>query len=536
MQTDAALKGRFFLGAPGTALRYDLSQDLSVMPEEVDRVALSIGIALVNSQRHDHPLSLLAETRGLRIKPDQTGSEQRGVEISMESLLKPGMMESFSDACRFHSIERSAEIGFLLNSGYGFLAELHDSMEKDTLRMFRLIAEYVSQSLPQSGEPLAEQDYSGPITLLLGKKTESGEEVGWVLNREEGQDTAANLRIAGSQGKGKSQALLGLLYSLTSSTENTGFILLDYKGDLSEGATGEAFRSSTGAKLIRPPESPIPLNPFDLPGNSNIELAAEVFSSTLASIIPQMGGCQQGIVDRALAQAYRDARLAGHPGPSLMEARDAVRAIYEGERRKDDTVVLALDRLAGKPIFTSRSEIDVVNVFRQRWVVDLSKLGELKTYVAFILMHFLRQIAESIPDSPFDRRTHTRTIRGVVAIDEAHHYLQTGRKSQPLAQLVRIGRSKGVPVFLSSQSLDDFKGDTAWRELVPNNILFAHGAPPDVDSLQSALRVDARTAKNLASSCLKLDQFVAYSHHSVDGSGKPAPVRITPFFERSSIR
>lgn len=536
MQAETVFKGRVVLGIPGTTIRYDFAQDLGVLPEDVDRIALCVGIALVKSQRHDNPLKLLAETRGIRIKPDLTGSGQRGVEISMDNLLKTGMMESLSDACRFHSIEGSEEIDSLLNHGYGFLVELHDSMEKDTLRMFRIMAEFACQALPQGVDTLVEQEYTGPIALLLGKKIASDEDIGWVLNREEGQDTAPNLRIAGSQGKGKSQALLGLLYSLAAASENTGFILLDYKGDLSDGTTGDAFRSSTGAKLVRPPESPVPVNPFDLPGNSNIELAAEVFSSTLASIIPQMGGCQQGIVDRALAQAYRDARLAGHPGPSLMEARDAVRAIYEGERRKDDTVVVALDRLAGKPIFASRSEIEVVNVFRQRWVVDLSKLGELKTYVAFILMHFLRQIAESIPDSPFDRRTNTRTIRGVVAIDEAHHYLRTGRKSQPLAQLVRMGRSKGVPVFLSSQSLDDFRGDTAWRELVPNNILFAHGAPPDVDSLQSALRVDARTAKNLASSCLKLDQFVAYSHHSVDGRGQPVPVRITPFFERSSIR
>ncbi len=534
MSFETLLKGKALLGSAGASIRYDISHDLGLSPEEVDRLALSIGIVLMNRQRRDHPIRRLAETRGIRIIAYSERVDSRGEEISVERLMNSEISGQITDLGMLKTIDFPTDIGILLNTGYGFLSELQESMEKDSVRMYRTLAEYVSQALPRGEESIADNECSGLISLVIGTNTQTREEVSWVLNREEGQDTAANLRISGTQGKGKSQALLGLLYSMTVSSRNVGFILLDYKGDLSDGETGDSFLSATGAKLIRPPESPVPVNPFDLPRGSNTELAAEMFSSALASIISQMGGCQQGIVDRALTQAYRDAEMAGLPGPSLKEARDAVRAIYDSERRKDDTVVVALDRLAGKPIFTSRSEIDVVNVFRQRWVVDLSKLGDLRTYVAFILMHFLKQVAESVPDSLFDRKTGTRTIRGVVAVDEAHHYLQTGRKSQPLAQLVRIGRSKGIPVFLSSQSLDDFKGDTAWRELVPNSLLFGHGAPPDVDAMQGALRVDARTAKNLASSCLKLDQFVAYSHHSTDGNGNPVPVRVTPFFERIS--
>lgn len=530
-----SLPERMRIGTRGSAIRYELAQALSIDPPDCDRMALCLGLALPDSSRNgdSHLLKQLVDVYAIRTKSDPTDDDSRGEEIELNGLIPPSMHGLFHPFLKVQSLLAEADMRRLINSGYRFLETLYDRMDRDAERVMRTLADHASIDSPANLPCDTALPQSGPITISLGREVSSGRDIRWTVNREEGLDTSASLRIAGSQGKGKSQALLGLLHSIIEEAPDTGFILLDYKGDLSDGDTGTQFRDAIErARLIRPPETPIPMNPFDLPRDANLELAAEMFSGTLAAIIPHMGPVQQGNVDKALTSAYRNARLIGQNGPSLVEARDAVRAYYEETGSKSDSVIHTLDRLADKPIFSARSETEVGEVFRQRWIVDLSKLGDLRDYVAFILIHFLRQTAESLPDAPFDRTAHVRTLRGVIAIDEAHHYLPKGRKSQPLAQLVRIGRSKGIPVFLSSQSLDDFKGDTAWRELVPNNLVFGHGAPPDVETLQGALKVDPRTAKIASNECVSLEQFIAFSHHSKDGKGSLSKLRVTPFFER----
>jgi hypothetical protein len=151
-------------------------------------------------------------------------------------------------------------------------------------------------------------------------------------------------------------------------------------------------------------------------------------------------------------------------------------------------------------------------------------------------MHFLRQVAQAIPDAPFDAASKTRSLRGIIAIDEAHNFLTQGKKTQPLRELVRIGRSKGVPVILSSQSLEDFRGDTEWNELIPNTLVFCHGVPPSPSTLQGAFRVEPKVAKKLASDCISLDQFVVFTHRHRGADNVPRELRVTPFFERVAAR
>ncbi len=531
----SVLPDRLKIGIQGSTMRYDLSQALMVTPADCDRIAFCLGLALPKSSKdgNSHLLRHLADIYSIKTKSDPSDDDSRGEEIELEKLIQQSMSGLFQQYLKVEGLTGEAELRRLVNSGYRFLKTLYDQMDSDTERMIRTLADHALIDTPQEEQQDTALPMTGKLTILLGQEVSSGRDIKWTVNKEEGLDTSASLRIAGSQGKGKSQALLGLLYSLIEKAPDTGFILLDYKGDLSEGETGGQFRNAIEqARLIRPPDIPIPINPFDLPRNANIELAAEMFSGTLAAIIPRMGPVQQGSVDKALTAAYQKSRMIGQNGPSLVEARDAVREYYEKNALKGDSVLHALDRLADKPIFSARSEMEVGEVFRERWIVDLSKLGDLRDYVAFILIHFLRQTAESLLDAPFDRNTHTRTLRGVIAIDEAIHYLSKGRKSQPLAQLVRIGRSKGIPVFLSSQSLDDFKGDTAWRELVPNNLIFGHGSPPDQETMQGALKVDPRAARAASNECVSLEQFIAFTHHSKDGKGNLSKLRVTPFFER----
>jgi hypothetical protein len=514
-------------------LRERLGADWSVPAAVCDRLALALGLALDRNRKppSGHPLGRLAEIWGLSLSPhDREDDDERGIEHNLADIdLDDKLIEAMVVGDAKEGADRRMRLA--LNHGYRWLKVLLDRKSNAD----RLLEELVRALCT---DPEMEQFVDGrlgPAKLMqveLGTDEKTRERVFWGVNQEDGQTPSANVRIAGQQGMGKSQALIGLLHDMVAEAPGIGFILLDYKGDLSSGPDFEPFRTLSGAKVIRPPNAPVPMNPFDLPASVDRRLAADRFVSTLGTFI-RMGPVQEGHVRHALTEAYDQSHQAGRLGPSLREARDAVRSEYRLNGGKDDSVTAALDRLVESPIFSHRTDdFRLEDVFSQRWIVDLAGLGELKPWVAFILIHCLREVADAIGDAPFDSAKKTRALRGIVAIDEAHHYLPRGTKTQPLKELVRVGRSKGIPIFLSSQSLNDFQADTEWKELIATTLLFGHGAPPDVKLLQGALKTDARMAKEVANQSTSLAQFVAFTHHHKDPNGTPRRVRITPFFER----
>ena len=116
-------------------------------------------------------------------------------------------------------------------------------------------------------------------------------------------------------------------------------------------------------------------------------------------------------------------------------------------------------------------------------------------------------------------------------MDEAHYYLERSR-CQPLLSLIRIGRSKGTPVFLCSQSLEDFRGATELNELLANTFIMGHGVAPPARGLAGALGIGKQHAAAVADRVTQLDQFMAYTNLARgDGTLAPAPVRLTPLFE-----
>lgn len=59
----------------------------------------------------------------------------------------------------------------------------------------------------------------------------------------------------------------------------------------------------------------------------------------------------------------------------------------------------------------------------------------------------------TLPDAPLDNEGN-RQLRLIIVIDEAHHYLPCRQKT--LENMIREVRSKGVSLWLFSQSPDDF--------------------------------------------------------------------------------
>lgn len=521
---------RFRGGRSGSELRYVLATALDLAPTEVDRLAMTLALA-VHAAKPAHGLRIWLAQLGVQVGMQPVDDDLAGEEIEFERI------DDFAGHAYLRALfvedgvtpEALAKMVRAYNAGYRYLLAIYEAAQGDAVAAATAIVQALCESEASPMAAVSASAHPSLIRILLGKDAQTGANVEWAVNAEGGQFSQASVRIVGDLGKGKSQALLGFLAAIAEASPHTGFVLLDYKGDLAKQAE---FVKATKCKVIRPNETPIPVNPFDLGKNADLRLAPVRFAGTLAALDKRIGEVQKGIVERGLTEAYAIARQAGKSGPTLAQARDEVRRQYRLENRGDDTVTSLLDGLADHGFFSPRSTIDFADVFAQRWLIDLSGLGELRTRVAFLLLHFLHETAAALGDSAFDPAQKTRTLRGIVAVDEAHYYLRQGAKCQPLLELLRIGRSKGVPVFLSSQSLDDFKGETELQQLMPNTFMFGQGSAPDLRTLEGALRVDRKTAQALAAQSLRLEQHTVLTPHHRGADDVPRPLRIAPFYER----
>ncbi len=390
--------------------------------------------------------------------------------------------------------------------GRQMLAEVADAHGEDVTATLRALLDLVGAGRSVSrGQPLS---------VPVGEA--NGEVVRWALDREAGAQTNGNTRITGLPGTGKSQFLKHLLAAVSTRAPDTGFVLLDYKGDLA----GDDFVRATNATVIRPERAPIPINPFDVPEGLDERLIASAIAETLASLGKGIGDVQKMLLRAGVTAAYERGA-----SPSSVDIADAVRDAYTREGRTADSVTALLEQLAELGLFATRSELSVEAFLGRRWIIDLSGLQTLRDLVAFVLLGWLARHVQSLPDAPLHSGTRRR-IRAVLAVDEAHHYLK--RRCNAVLELLRVGRSKGVPVVLSSQSLTDFKRATELEEFLPNNFVLRHGIAPDGRDLQGALRLSKEGARVAADRCTALDQF-----HALTNLEDPdEPLRLYGFFER----
>jgi len=459
---------------------------------DLDRLAISLSVA---AGAIDDDSGTLDATDGAPhevYRLDRFGSREIFRPILCTLAGEDLSVEGLRDVLRQH-----------INRGYDLLFRSYEACGKDWEATLRRLS---PKALPVVSGGLDAAVV--PIDIEVGRDLSDDEVVRWAFNREGGGQTNSNVRIAGMPGVGKSQVLLNMLCSILERGDDTGFILFDYKGDL---APNEDFLRATGARVLRPGDEAIPINPFQLPDNVNLKLAPRSFAETFRVLSPRIGQVQEGRLMRAMERCY--ARLAAPGGeeqrsyPTLVEIVGAVEEIYDEEDCAEDTVLAVLRDLTRYNLFADHCDRPLADIFSARWVIDLASLPTLRGFVAFVVMEFLHQVARSLPDSAFDPSADRRQTRGIVAVDEAHYYLK--ERCQPLLDLIRIGRSKGLPVFLSSQSLEDFRSYTEVNEFLPNTFIFRHGLPPDRRTLAGALHVGLGEAGQMATRITKLEKFEA---------------------------
>jgi DNA sulfur modification protein DndE len=317
----------------------------------------------------------------------------------------------------------------------------------------------------------------------------------------------SHLAIMGKPGTGKTQFILKILTDIRQqSNYQTNFIYFDYKGDVVD---NERFLETARVhpfRLLQGGES-LPINPFILPAydEQTVNVSAREKAESFASINSKLGVVQKGSLTEAIRAAYAQRANSAAPYPDFHDVYRMVAAMYEGNNKKDDSLIEVLRDLSDFDLFW-RHGSDVAPIDRlsnRTLLIDVHAMPVLKELVAYLVIERLYKEMAMLPDSP----THNgrRTIRSILVIDEAHNYLS--QRNIFLQRIIREGRSKGIVVFFASQSPNDYQQKFFnFQELLEFVYIFqCEGVA--AASVQDILGCSARTAKDLQTEIARLEPW-----------------------------
>ncbi|MFM7199288.1 MAG: helicase HerA domain-containing protein [Myxococcota bacterium] len=292
----------------------------------------------------------------------------------------------------------------------------------------------------------------GALTVQLGMGLLSGGEkkpMSWTLNAA---GNSPHVAIMGATGAGKTRAANQLIKQLKSQAQ-CPVILFDMgKGDL---AADVALVQHLNAKVLRSPAEPIPLDILQLESSDETTLlnVAVRFRESFEKVsTSRLGGQQRDAVREAALQALRK-----HRPTQLENVRDALAQVYDERGRKPDSVNAAFNELTGWKLF--QPTMGPAEFFNQSWILDLHEATETaQRLIVFLVLDSLYRWQSRLPDAPIASGSQHRALRLLVGIDEARKVL--GYRHDALKGLVRESRSKGLSIFLMSQSPDDYHKET----------------------------------------------------------------------------
>lgn len=285
-----------------------------------------------------------------------------------------------------------------------------------------------------------------PVTLRLGDpgtNLSTGQPVSWLLNGR----GSPHVALMGGTGSGKTRLAVNLIAQIRRQT-GAPVILFDMaKGDL---ASNRELIQAIQGRVIVSPANPVPLDALHIPKErmSEVTNAAMRFRESFVRVAKSKpGGVQLDFLREAAQRAYMD------PHPiSINNVRDALNIVYQENKRKPDAVTALFNDLTQWNLFSP--QMKPAEFFRKSWVIDVHEAPETaQRLVAFLMLDAIYAHFKSLDDAPMDAKNH-RALRLVLVVDEARRVLNYGQQS--LIGLVRESRSKGVSVFLVSQSPDDF--------------------------------------------------------------------------------
>jgi DNA sulfur modification protein DndE len=286
------------------------------------------------------------------------------------------------------------------------------------------------------------------LRLTLGQTMRGDADVVVDLNRP---GTSPHVAIMGRSGSGKTRCAKKFLTQLAKvGSRSIPLLVFDYaKGDI---AGDDAFVRSLDAKSLVVPDELVPLVPIACDSKSDLAVTTACFKfrDTVNSVV-HLGPKQRGNCVNIVERAFKESNSLS---TKINKVFDVAEAWYQEKGLKPDSLLETLREMAAFPMFDEVTDTESCPLLERSHVIDIHGLPDsLRKMLVFLTLDRLYSYIWRMPDSPLDAKGN-RECRLIIVIDEAHHYLPC--KQPTLEKLVREGRSKGVFVWLLSQSPDDF--------------------------------------------------------------------------------
>ncbi len=285
-----------------------------------------------------------------------------------------------------------------------------------------------------------------PVTVRLGDPgtdERTGAILTWLLNGK----GSPHVALMGGTGSGKTRLARSLLSQIRTQAKMPSLIF-DFKGDL---ADDEDLVRLMGATVIEAPRQPVPLDVLHISDPSQAASAAVRFRDSFVRIPKSRPGAVQADELRDAARAAFQKSRPGKP-VEITTIRDELAAAYAANTRRGNVLTATFNELTQWKLFDPK--LPPAEFFRQSWIIDVHDAEEsAQRLIVFLVLDALYAYFKSLPDSGMDAQGH-RALRLVLVVDEARRVLSYGQPS--LISLVRESRSKGMSVFLISQSPDDY--------------------------------------------------------------------------------
>ena len=395
----------------------------------------------------------------LPAEPEKTSYDSDGTEFNERTFFgedKEPLMALMRQ--RMNRIPEEPELGSLIKAhverGLRYFWERYERLNKRGDELMLHLLSMGCNSIAEDKEkfrgvlPELPQLDSFELRVTVGTEERSGKAVPYVLN---GAGGTPHLAIMGRNGTGKTRTGLKLLSELSEvAPYRVPFLIFDYaKGDIADNLE---FAGATDARIVKLPDEVIPLAPLSLTeaGEHARQLAARRFRNTIKSVV-RLGPKQNSRCLDLITQLYRDFDGAT---PDLSDLVDLAEQEYAANTWSEDSLLSCIKEFAAFPLFQPAGEEDEHAFFRKSHIIDIHKLPEdLRKLTVFLVLDRLYSEIMTLPDAQLDQNEN-RQQRLLIVIDEAHHYLPC--KQPTLQDMVREVRSKGVGVWLFSQSPDDF--------------------------------------------------------------------------------